>query len=89
MIIQAPTALLQCVCFKDFKEMSKAGVGLRHRKKPGAGQWVEECDVFVKVETDYADDQTLYGATVTLVTLILCGWLVWSDLVYYFNPSYR
>ena len=77
------------MCFKDFTEMSKAGIGLRHRKKPGAGQWVEECDVFVKVETDYADSQTLYGATVTLVTLILCGWLVWSDLVYYFNPSYR
>jgi len=68
---------------------SKAGTGLRHRRKASAGKWVEECDVFVKVETDYADDQTLYGAAVTIITILLCGWLIWSDLTYFFNPSYR
>ena len=50
---------------------------------------MEECDVFVKVERDYSDEQTLHGALVTFLTLSACLWLVWSDVSYYFNPSYK
>lgn len=60
---------------------------LRQRKNK-IQELVKDLDVFVKLDEHYVE-QTLSGALVFALTFGLCVWLVWSDLAYYFNPSYK
>jgi len=60
---------------------------LRQRKNK-IQELVKDLDVFVKLDQHYVE-QTLSGALVFALTFGVCAWLVWTDLTYYFNPSYK